>query len=145
MSTDSFKNITMQQMEAIISLAQEGSFSRAAKKMLLTQPALTKNIKNIEILREAYHRAYIFGTCARYCQELLIHVEFEYMLDVAEAILLGALRREETRGSHYRTDFPVRDDQSWLKHTIQTWTEVGPRIVYENVDATKYKPEERKY
>ena len=49
MSTDGhFKNITMQQMEAIISLAQEGSFSRAAKKMLLTQPALTKNIKNIE-------------------------------------------------------------------------------------------------
>ncbi len=48
MSAESFKNITMQQMEAIISLAQEGSFSRAAKKMLLTQPALTKNIKNIE-------------------------------------------------------------------------------------------------
>ncbi|MGV8057933.1 MAG: selenium metabolism-associated LysR family transcriptional regulator [Smithellaceae bacterium] len=48
MNTDSFKNITMQQMEAIISLVQEGSFSRAARKMLLSQPALTKNIKNIE-------------------------------------------------------------------------------------------------
>jgi DNA-binding transcriptional LysR family regulator len=48
MSTDRFKNITMQQMEALLYLVQEGSFSRAAKKMLLTQPALTKNIKNIE-------------------------------------------------------------------------------------------------
>lgn len=48
MSTDRFKNITIQQMEAIISLVTERSFSRAAKKMLLTQPALTKNIKNVE-------------------------------------------------------------------------------------------------
>jgi len=45
---DRFKNITIQQMEAIIALVEEGSFSRAAKKMLLTQPALTKNIKNAE-------------------------------------------------------------------------------------------------
>lgn len=45
---DRFKNMTMQQMEAIIALVEEGSFSRAAKKMLLTQPALTKNIKNAE-------------------------------------------------------------------------------------------------
>ncbi len=48
MSHDRFKSITLQQMEALISLVQEGSFSRAAKKMLLTQPALTKNIQNIE-------------------------------------------------------------------------------------------------
>lgn len=48
MSTDHLKGITIQQMEAIISLVEEGSFSRAAKRMLLTQPALTKNIKNAE-------------------------------------------------------------------------------------------------
>ena len=48
MSNDRFKSITLQQMEALISLVEEGSFSRAAKKMLLTQPALTKNIQNIE-------------------------------------------------------------------------------------------------
>ena len=48
MSNDRFKSITLQQMEALISLVKEGSFSRAAKKMLLTQPALTKNIKNVE-------------------------------------------------------------------------------------------------
>jgi len=48
MAYDRFKSITLQQMEALISLVEEGSFSRAAKKMLLTQPALTKNIQNIE-------------------------------------------------------------------------------------------------
>lgn len=48
MSMDRFKNITIQQMEAFIALVEEGSFSRAAQKMLLTQPALTKNIQNAE-------------------------------------------------------------------------------------------------
>ena len=48
MNTDHFKNITLQQMEALIHLVEEGSFSRAAKKMRLTQPALTKNIRNAE-------------------------------------------------------------------------------------------------
>src|SRR5664280_111334 len=48
MSNENFKNITLQQMEAVISLVEERSFSRAAKRMLLTQPALTKNIKNVE-------------------------------------------------------------------------------------------------
>lgn len=48
MNTEHFKSITLQQMEAVISLVEEGSFSRAAKRMFLTQPALTKNIKNAE-------------------------------------------------------------------------------------------------
>ena len=109
------------------------------------EKTLREGFEEIAVLREASERAFIFGTCARYCQEMLVHIEFEYMLDVAEAILLGALKREETRGSHYRTDFPVRDDESWLKHTIQTWTEQGPRLDYENVDVSKYAPQERKY
>jgi DNA-binding transcriptional LysR family regulator len=48
MSNEYFKNITLQQMEALISVSEEGSFSRASKRMLLTQPALTKNIRNVE-------------------------------------------------------------------------------------------------
>ncbi|MBE9545857.1 MAG: LysR family transcriptional regulator, partial [Proteobacteria bacterium] len=48
MSYDQFKNITMQQMESLVYLVEEGSFSRAAKKMFLTQPSLTKHIKNLE-------------------------------------------------------------------------------------------------
>jgi succinate dehydrogenase / fumarate reductase flavoprotein subunit len=55
------------------------------------------------------------------------------------------LKREETRGSHYRTDFPVRDDESWLKHTILTLTDGGPAIDYRPVDVEKYKPQERTY
>ena len=106
---------------------------------------LWEGLEEVSALREAYGEALIFGTCARFCQEVLMHVEFGYMLDVAEAILRGALDRTETRGSHYRTDFPVRDDDHWLKHTLQAWTEDGPRTSYEAVDVGKYKPEERKY
>jgi succinate dehydrogenase / fumarate reductase flavoprotein subunit len=109
------------------------------------EQTLREGLAEIPALREAYGRSFIFGTCQRFCQELLVQIEFEYMLDVAESILLGALQREETRGSHYRTDFPVRDDTGWLKHTIMTWTAKGPLITHEPVDDTKYKPEERKY
>ncbi len=109
------------------------------------ETTLREGLAEIPALRESYSHAFIYGRCQRFCQELLVHIEFEYMLDVAEAILLGALKREETRGSHYRTDFPVRDDAGWLKHTIMAWTEQGPRITYEPVDVSKYPPQERKY
>jgi len=109
------------------------------------EQTLREGLAEIPALREASGKAFIFGSCHRFCQELLVHIEFEYMLDVAEAILLGALQRDETRGSHYRTDFPVRDDVGWLKHTLMTYTEKGPLITHEPVDVSKYAPQERKY
>ncbi len=109
------------------------------------EQTLREGLEQIPSLREDYNRSFIFGTCSRYCQEILVHIEFGHMLDVAEAILSGALNREETRGSHYRTDFPVRDDDSWLTHTIMTRTEQGPKIDYRPLNVEKYKPEERKY
>jgi succinate dehydrogenase / fumarate reductase flavoprotein subunit len=72
-------------------------------------------------------------------------LEFEYMLDLAEVITLGALNREETRGSHYRLDFPERDDKSWLKHTIVTFKEGKPQISYKDVKLGKHKPQARLY
>jgi succinate dehydrogenase / fumarate reductase flavoprotein subunit len=109
------------------------------------EKTLREGLDEIPALREAYGRAYIFGSCQRFCQELMMHIEFGYMLDVAEAILLGALKREETRGSHYRTDFPVRDDEDWLKHTLMTLVDGVPLITYRDIDVTKYTPQERKY
>jgi len=109
------------------------------------EKTLREGLEQIPALREASERAFIYGRCQSYCQEILMHIEFGYMLDVAEAILLGALKREETRGSHYRTDFPVRDDIDWLKHTIMTHTGQGPRFEYRPVDVTKYPPQERTY
>jgi succinate dehydrogenase / fumarate reductase flavoprotein subunit len=109
------------------------------------EKTLREGLDELPALREAHGEAFIFGSCQRYCEEIVFHMQFGYMLDVAEAILLGGLKREETRGSHYRTDFPVRDDESWLKHTILTLTAAGPAIDYRPVNVEKYKPEERKY
>ena len=107
--------------------------------------ALRKGLEMLADIRESYRRVTIFGSCVRYCQEMVVLVEFEHMLEVAEVILLGALKREETRGSHFRKDFPKRDDTSWLKHTIATWTERGPDVSYRDVQIGRYAPQERKY
>jgi succinate dehydrogenase / fumarate reductase flavoprotein subunit len=67
------------------------------------------------------------------------------MTDLAETILLGGLKRTETRGSHFRTDFPKRDDVNWLKHTLASYSDKGPVLSYREVNVDKYKPQERKY
>ena len=108
-------------------------------------PTLRRGLEELAELREAYRRVFIYGTCGRYCQEMVVLVEFEHMLEIAEVILLGALKREETRGSHFRTDFPKRDDAAWLKHTIVTRSEKGPEMTYRDVQVGLYAPQERKY
>jgi succinate dehydrogenase/fumarate reductase flavoprotein subunit len=67
------------------------------------------------------------------------------MLDVAEAVANSALLREESRGSHTRTDFPKRDDTRFLKHSLAFRTAAAPRIDYLPVTITRWAPEERKY
>jgi succinate dehydrogenase / fumarate reductase flavoprotein subunit len=106
---------------------------------------LEQCLRMIQELREAYEHVYISGPCLRFSQELVNIIEFESMLDLAEVITLGALNREETRGSHYRLDFNKRDDDKWLKHTLVSWKEGKPHISYKDVKIDKYEPVERKY
>ena len=106
---------------------------------------LAEALEEIRQLREEYRKVYISGKCLRYSQELINIFEFESMLDLAEVITLGALNREETRGSHYRSDFSKRDDENWLKHTLISWKDGQSQIDYRDVKIEKYKPEERKY
>jgi succinate dehydrogenase / fumarate reductase, flavoprotein subunit len=108
-------------------------------------PTLRRGLDELAELREAYRRVFIYGTCGRYCQEMVVLIEFEHMMEIAEVILLGALERTETRGSHFRTDFPKRDDAAFLKHTIFTRSDKGPVITYRDVQIGRYAPQERKY
>ncbi len=72
-------------------------------------------------------------------------LEIAANLDISEIITMGALAREESRGAHSRIDFPKRDDENWLKHTIARYTKDGPELSYKPVTITKWQPEERKY
>ena len=68
------------------------------------------------------------------------------MLDCAECIVVAALERKESRGAQFRTDFPERNDDEWLKHITTSLNGDGtPQVGYSPVTITQWQPEERKY
>ena len=71
--------------------------------------------------------------------------ETRMMCLTAGAVAASALAREESRGAHYREDFPQRDDGEWLKHTLAYRAEGGPRLAYKPVSITRFQPKPRTY
>ena len=102
-------------------------------------------VSKIEELKSEAKQLLIGKTDNGVNQTLAKAFEFEGMLDLAEIITKGALQRTESRGSHFRRDYPKRDDERWLKHTIARLTESGPSFEYSKVKITRYEPKERKY
>ncbi len=80
-----------------------------------------------------------------YNLELINALDLEAMLALAEIIARGALLRKESRGSHFRIDYPERDDANFLRHTIARLAPGGVKIEYRGVAITKFKPEKRVY
>jgi len=78
-------------------------------------------------------------------QELSFIRQFWNMLELARVITIGALRRDESRGAHYKPAFPERNDAMWLKTTKARWTSDGPDLSYEAVDTSLIAPRPRKY
>jgi succinate dehydrogenase / fumarate reductase flavoprotein subunit len=78
-------------------------------------------------------------------QDVLGALELQFMLDNAEAIVLSAIERKESRGAQYRTDFPERNDAEWLKHINVTVDGDEPEVSFTEVTLTQWQPEERKY
>jgi len=72
--------------------------------------------------------------------DLVQAFELQSLLDVAETIVASALPRKESRGAHYRSDFPVRDDQHWLRHSLIRRTPEGTALTYEPVTVTRFPP-----
>ncbi len=77
--------------------------------------------------------------------DLMEALETENLLIFSEVVAAGALNRKESRGAHYRTDYPRRDDKNWLKHTLAWKTPEGVKFDYKPVVITRYQPQERKY
>jgi len=78
-------------------------------------------------------------------QTLAFARELENMLVLARVITLGALARNESRGAHYKPDFPERDDKNWLKTTRAHWDNGRIQLNYEPVDISLIPPRARKY
>lgn len=78
-------------------------------------------------------------------QSLIFTRQLRGMLDLARVITLGALRRDESRGVHYKPDFSERDDANWLKTTKAAYSPEGPVLSYEKVDTAYIKPRPRRY
>ncbi|MDW8065524.1 MAG: succinate dehydrogenase flavoprotein subunit [Anaerolineae bacterium] len=102
-------------------------------------------IEKIRELQERYQHIRIDDKGYRFNTDLLEAIELGFLLDVAEATAFSALNRTESRGAHYREDYPKRDDDNWLKHTL-IWRQDGKvTFAYKPVVITKWPPKERKY
>ena len=97
-------------------------------------------------LKEEAQTAYIDDRGTVFNQDVLGAIELGYLLDCAEATLVSALERKESRGAQFRTDFPDRNDDEWLKHiNVSRNGDTTPHVEYSPVNVTRWQPEERKY
>jgi succinate dehydrogenase / fumarate reductase flavoprotein subunit len=111
-----------------------------------TEQGLQEAIAGLGRLKQRYQRIHLTDKGKRFNREILDVLELGYMLDLAEAITVGALFRRESRGAHSREDYPRRDDTHFLVHTLLRFdADAGPRVFTKPVTITRFQPQERKY
>jgi succinate dehydrogenase / fumarate reductase flavoprotein subunit len=111
-----------------------------------TAQGLAEAHETIRRLKEEASVAAIDDRGSVFNQDVLAALELEYMLDVAECIVVGAIERKESRGAQFRLDFPERNDDEWLKHiTLSVNGADAPQISYTPVTMTQWEPQERTY
>jgi succinate dehydrogenase / fumarate reductase, flavoprotein subunit len=104
--------------------------------------------QKIRELQQRLKTARVMDKGSRFNTDLLAALEAEHLLNFSAVIVACALNRTESRGAHSRLDFPKRDDEQWLKHTVAHLTASGePALSYRpvNIDWERYPPEQRKY
>jgi succinate dehydrogenase / fumarate reductase, flavoprotein subunit len=107
---------------------------------------LNTALEIVSRLQEEYKDVAIDDRGSVWNQDVIAALELGFMLDCAEATVISAIHRTESRGAQYRTDFPERNDAEWLKHIDLTLGPDGePHITYSPVTITQWQPEERKY
>ncbi|MFD1273863.1 succinate dehydrogenase flavoprotein subunit [Streptomyces kaempferi] len=115
-----------------------------------TEQTIKTAVEKIAELRERYKNVSIQDKGKRFNTDLLEAIELGNLLDLAEVMAVSALARKESRGGHYREDYPNRDDVNFMRHTM-AYREVGDdgtesiRLDYKPVVQTRYQPMERKY
>jgi succinate dehydrogenase / fumarate reductase flavoprotein subunit len=156
-SPDSRVDETAANIKAIIDRPEGGRRVSAIKEELgdtmnkyvavfRDQEGLLKAHETVRRLKEEAPKAHIDDRGAVFNQDVIGAIELGYMLDVAEATVVGALERKESRGAQFRTDFPEREDEEWLKHIdVSVNGEDVPKVSYSPVTITKWEPQERTY
>ncbi|HET7328073.1 MAG TPA: succinate dehydrogenase flavoprotein subunit [Nocardioidaceae bacterium] len=115
-----------------------------------TEGSLKQALSDIDGLKERYAQVSVQDKGRRFNTDLLEAIELGFLLELAEVLVVSALAREESRGGHYREDYPTRDDVNFMRHTM-AYRDVGAegeptiRLDYKPVTQTRYKPMERKY
>lgn len=110
------------------------------------EASMKETCNKLSELKDRFKNITLDDRSNTYNTELTSALELENMLEIAETVAHSALNRKESRGSHQRTDYPKRDDEKFLAHSLAYHTESGPpRIDYLNVVITFYPPAERKY
>jgi succinate dehydrogenase / fumarate reductase flavoprotein subunit len=109
------------------------------------EAGLQSALETIGRLKEESRHAWIDDCGTVFNQDVLGAMELGYMMDCAEATVIGALERKESRGAQFRTDHPERNDEEWLKHIDISMTAEGPKVSFSPVTITQWQPEERKY
>ncbi len=110
------------------------------------EESLTNALEDIRDLRERAKRVVVGDKGKRFNTDMMDALEIGFMVDYAEAVAAGALRRTESRGAHMRGDYPDRDDDNWLRHTLfYSDCEGGYEFGEKKVSITRFEPKERKY
>lgn len=110
-----------------------------------TESGLNDAITRLGPLKERYNGCAIDNRGSSFNTDILEALELESLLGLAEIILASANDRRESRGAHFRQDYPERDDTNWLKHTLVQKTSQGARIFYKPVTITRFEPKARTY
>ncbi|RZS90278.1 succinate dehydrogenase subunit A [Motilibacter rhizosphaerae] len=115
-----------------------------------TETTLKQAENDIQVLKERYRNVGVQDKGLRFNTDLLEAVELGFLLDLAEVLVVSARARNESRGGHFREDYPTRDDVNFMRHTMayRQVDEQGDEAIelhYKPVVQTRYKPMERKY
>jgi succinate dehydrogenase / fumarate reductase flavoprotein subunit len=102
-------------------------------------------LKEVRELKQRFKRIKVEDKGRPFNTGFTSALQLDFMLDLAEVTIFSALARTESRGAHSRCDYPKRDDENWLKHTLAYYTKEGPRLEYIPVTITKWPPVARTY
>ena len=110
-----------------------------------TEETMQAGLERLEELKAQYQKIYLDDQDNCWNTELIEALELRNLLIVGETILTSALNRQESRGAHSREDYPQRNDEEYLRHTLAYYSPTGIEISYMPVVINRFEPQERKY